>query len=565
MPEWSTRLDGWEDRIVAGQSLLPCGPLFPDEADKAMEIFIGLQLVDVPGSPRIGDACKPWMRDFARVVFGSCDPETGRRLIRYYLLTVAKKNGKSSLAAAIMLTSLIRNWRRSAEFLILAPTVEVAANSFNPARDMVRADPALMDLLRIQDNFRTITHRNTGATLKVVAADNETVSGKKAAGVLIDELWLFGKRANAENMLREAIGGLASRPEGFVIYLSTQSDTPPAGVFKQKLQEFRDIRDGKVIDPKSLGVLYEFPRRMIDSGEYRDPKNFYITNPSLGTSVDHEFLFDEFTKAERAGEGSLASFVAKHLNVELGLALGSDAWAGADYWEEQADPSLTIEAVIERSDVICVGIDGGGLDDLMALAVLGRGAATRDWLLVNKTWAHPIVLERRKGEASRLLDFAAAGELVIVGRIGQDVAEIAELCAKLDASGKLAQIGLDPMGVGSVLDALEERGLSGERVVAVSQGWRLAGAIKTAERKLAEGTLWHAGQQIVSWAVGNAKVEPRGNAITITKATAGSAKIDPLMAAFDAVSLMSNNPTAVKKPEYRLYFIGGRRRPNAAF
>jgi phage terminase large subunit-like protein len=186
-------------------------------------------------------------------------------------------------------------------------------------------------------------------------------------------------------------------------------------------------------------------------------------------------------------------------------------------------------------------------------------------LLVNKTWAHPIVLERRKGEASRLLDFAAAGELVIVDRIGQDVTEIAELCAKLDASGKLAQIGLDPMGVGSVLDALEEKGLSGERVVAVSQGWRLSGAIKTAERRLAEGTLWHAGQQITAWAVGNAKVELRGNAITITKAIAGSAKIDPLMAAFNAVSLISNNPTAVTKPEYQMFFIGGRRRPNAAF
>jgi phage terminase large subunit-like protein len=565
MPEWSTRLDGWEDRIVAGQSLLPCGPPFPDEADKAMEIFIGLQLVDVPGSPRIGDACKPWMLDFARVVFGSCDPETGRRLIRYYLLTVAKKNGKSSLAAAIMLTSLIRNWRRSAEFLILAPTVEVAANSFNPARDMVRADPALMDLLRIQDNFRTITHRNTGATLKVVAADNETVSGKKAAGVLIDELWLFGKRANAENMLREAIGGLASRPEGFVIYLSTQSDTPPAGVFKQKLQEFRDIRDGKVIDPKSLGVLYEFPKRMIDSGEYRDPKNFYITNPSLGTSVDHEFLFDEFTKAERAGDASLASFVAKHLNVELGLALGSDAWAGADYWQEQADPSLTLEAVIERSDVICAGIDAGGLDDLTALAAIGRDAETRDWLLWNKTWAHPIVLERRKSEAPRLLDFAAAGELVIVDRIGADVEEIADLCEQLDATGKLAQIGLDPMGIGSLVDALEAKGITGDRLVAVQQGWRLSGAIKTAERKLAEGTLLHSGQSITTWAVGNAKVEPRGNAVTISKATAGSAKIDPLVAAFNAISLMSSNPKPPAKPIYQMFFIGGRRRPNAAF
>ncbi len=85
MIEWSTRLDGWEEKIVAGHSLLPCGPLFPQEAEAAIEVFRDLRIVDAPGSPRIGEACKPWIFDFARVVFGSCDPETGRRLIRYFL------------------------------------------------------------------------------------------------------------------------------------------------------------------------------------------------------------------------------------------------------------------------------------------------------------------------------------------------------------------------------------------------------------------------------------------------------------------------------------------------
>lgn len=537
----STACIDWEDRIINGDSLIP-PPLFPDEAEAAMEIFKELRIVDAAGSPMIGDSCLPWVFDFASCIFGAYDADSGRRLINEFFLLISKKNSKSTIAAAIMLTALIRNWRMSGEFLILAPTVEVAQNSFIPVRDMIKSSPELESMFLIQEHLKTVTHRGTKATLKVIAADQHSVGGKKTIGLLVDELHLFGKQPKAEGMLLEAAGGLASRPEGFVIYLTTMADEPPSGVFKQKLQYARGVRDGRIEDSKTVGVLYEFPPKMIDAGEHMKPENFYITNPNLNVSVDREFLEGGLRKAEENGKESVCIFLSKHLNVEIGLALMSDRWAGADYWMACAVPAFDLDELIERSDVVDVGIDGGGLDDLLGLAVLGRDKITGKWLLWARAWAHPSVLERRKSEAARFKDFAREGDLSLPLRIGDDVEEVAEIVSHVEKSGKLDKIGVDPIGLGGILDALISEGIPQEKIIGISQGWKLGGAIKTLERRVAEGNFEHSGQKMMTWCVGNAKVEPRGNAILITKQASGYAKIDPLMAAFNAVSLMSLVP-----------------------
>jgi phage terminase large subunit-like protein len=541
MTTWSTACPDWEERIRTGHSLITFPPLFPDEAAAALGVFNELRVVDIADSPKMGQVAGPWVQDFVSAIFGSYDPDSGKRLISEFLLLISKKNSKSTTAAEIMLTVLIRNWRKSAEFLILAPTVEVANNSFYPARDSILADPELKDLMHVQEHVRTITHRVTGATLKVVAAENEAVGGKKSAGTLIEELWMFGKKANAENMLREATGGMASRPEGFTIYLTTQSDEPPAGVFRKKLLYARKVRDGEIHDPCFLPVLYEFPKAMLDAGDHLKPENFHITNPNIGASVSRQYLVRELDKAQEDGADSLAGFLAKHLNVEIGLSLRSNRWAGADHWQKCGVEQLTLDDVLRRSDAIDIGIDGGGLDDLLGLAVIGRDANGK-WLLWTRAWAHPSVMERRKSEATRFADFAAAGNLVIVDRIGDDVGEVADIVQRIDASGVLDKVGVDPHGLGGIYDALLSVGIEAERIVGISQGWKLTGAIKTLERRLAEGQVEHGGQPLMTWCVGNAKVEPRGNAITITKQAAGFAKIDPLMAAFNATTLMSLNP-----------------------
>lgn len=552
MPQWSTACPDWAERIREGRSIIPA-PLFPEEAERGLAIMRELRLVDVPGSPTIGECCAPWVFELAASVFGAYDPENGRRLITEWFVCVPKKNSKSSIAAGIMMTALILNWRQSAEFSVLAPTVEVANNAFAPARDMVQKDEDLEVLMHVQTHIKTITHRESGAALKVLAADQNTVGGKKSVGTLVDELHLFGKMSSAENMFREALGGLASRPEGFVIWLTTQSDEPPAGVFKQKLDYARDVRDGKIIDPSFVPIIFEHPPEMVERGDCLKLENMAMVNPNLGFSVDRAFLEREFKKAELAGADSFRGFMAKHANVEIGMNLRSDRWAGADHWQSRADSGLEkLEALLDRSEVVIAGVDGGGLDDLLGLAVIGRERDTGRWLHWGRAWAHPSVLERRKEIAPRLQDFSKEGDLVLVKHIGEDVRDMAETLAMIHQRGlfpEKAGIGMDQIGI-NFEEAFSEAGIPDELLVGVSQGYKMGGTIKNVERKLAEGTFIHGGRPMMAWCVGNARIEQRANSILITKQASGTAKIDPLMALLDAAHLMAFNPEASGQSVY---------------
>lgn len=550
--EWSTACLDWRERIVSRRSLLPA-PLFVDEGEEALRVFKSLRIVDAPGKPTFGEACEEWVFEFVRAIFGAYDAASGRRLIREFFLLISKKNSKSTIAAGIMVTALVRNWRHSAQLLILAPTLEIANNAFEPARDMILEDEDLVVLMHIQEHTRTITHRTTKAVLKVVAADTDTVGGKKAGFIFVDELWIFGKRPKADAMLREATGGLVSRPEGFVIWASTQSDEAPAGVFKTKLDYFRGVRDGRIHDPASLPLIYEYPEAMIEAQAYLDPANFYITNPNMGRSVFLNWLVDELQKVINATGGELQVFLSKHLNVEIGLRLAQDRWAGADHWPGAADETLTLNELLTRSEVVVGGVDGGGLDDLMGLGLIGRCRETRDWLSWSRAWAHDDVLQRRQDIATQLREFEADGDLVICDDPLQPIREAADILEQVFAVGLFPEkygIGLDPFGIAALIDELAVRKIEGDLLSSIRQGSALSPASWGLEIKLKNRTFRHGGRRLMTWCVGNAKAQVRGGAVLITKESAGRAKIDPLVALFNAAMLMSRNPEATGPSVY---------------
>ena len=551
---WNLSCPNWEAKLRAGKSLIPDLPLFKAEGDRAVAVFNKLRLADVPGTPSMGEAAGEWFREIVRALFGALDPVTRERMIREVFTLVPKKNNKTTGGALLMLTALLLNRRPNAEFFFVAPVHDTAEIAFSAAAGAIALDPVLSKKLHVRDHLKRIVHRESGAELAIMTFDPAVLTGQKVSGgVLIDELHVVAKMNKAASAIRQLRGGMLPFPEAFMAFITTQSEEAPSGVFKAELQKARAIRDG-AREGIMLPVLYEFGAAMQkDAAFWRDPKHWHMVAPNAGRSITIERLVEEFDTAQATSEEELRSWASQHLNVEIGLALHSDRWAGADFWEARGDKTLTFDELLRRSEVVTAGVDFGGLDDWLALSFTGREKETGIWLHWAHAWAHPIAFKRRKSEAERWKDFVSDGDLTIVEEVGDEVSAVIAFIMKCEKSGLLERVGVDRYKIQEIFDGLIKAGLAEDRIVAIDQGWKLVGSISTTERRLASGKFAHGGSAMMAYCVGNAKIETKGNNILISKQIAGASKIDPLMAMFNAVSLMALNPAAPAKL-YQMFF-----------
>ncbi len=557
---WDLSCPDWEARIRAGSSLVPPGLLlFAGEAEMAVAFYDEMQLPDVQGVPKLRDASGEWFRDIVRAAFGSWDPVNRVRMVRDIFALAPKGSSKTSYSAALMLVSMLMNYRPRAQALFVGPTQAISDRAYDQAVGMIDESPDLKRRFRPRDHIKTIEDLVTKSEIKVKTFDLKILTG--AMGlifVLLDELHILGKSAHTAKVLRQIRGGLDKTPEGLLLITTTQSDDVPAGAFKSELKMARHIRDGKyqgrVIRPM-LPILYEFPTDISAKPKdgtaplWQDSKNWPMVMPNLGKSHHLTDMVADWNTEREKGVDAINVWASQHLNIEIGVGIQNDGWRGADYWELAGDPSLTLETLLARSEVVTIGIDGGGLDDLLGLAVIGREKQSRRWLVWNYAWCHPKVLELRQDIASALEDFKADREMEIVA-VPEDVEQLAGVVEKVLRSGLLPEknaVGIDPNNASAVIDALIAVKIKDEMLRRLLQGPALAPAMYGLERKLSDGTLSHAGQGLMAWVLGNAKVEMRGNAPMVTKQISGRAKIDPLIALFQAAILMSWNPEPSRK------------------
>jgi phage terminase large subunit-like protein len=566
---WDFSCVDWEAKLRAGLPPIPDLQLDTAAADRAVNIYNRLRLHDVVGTPTRGTHGGEWFRQaVVRPLFGSqfgsLKDGTCRREIREIFLLVPKKNDKTGGGAAVMMTALYLNERPRGEFLLIAPSHAVSEIAFSACVGMIEEDDRaqreidgkagrLKHLFKVQRHLKRITHRETGAKLSIKTFDQKIVVGGKTVGVLLDEFWELAKHPKAANIIGQLSGGQLPIPEAFRLIITTESDDVPVGVFKEKLHLAREVRDGLSKGGMMLPVLYEFSEAMMKSGEWRNPENWGFVNPNLNRSINIGGLQEIWSDAEAKGDAEMRRAASQHFNIEIGMGLGTDRWAGADYWEKRADKKITLEYILANCEVVVVGIDGGGADDLFGLVVLGREKGTKRWLAWSRGWCFRKVLERRKSIAVALTGFEKANELVIIDDniedegVIPDIPSIVEVVKQIDDAGILSCVAMDPEGLGAMVDALADIGITQEakKLFGIDQrGHKLMNALRSIERKLIDGTFWHSGSGLMNWCIDNLKIEATATAFRATKAFAGDRKIDLAMAMFDAADRMSLNPEA---------------------
>jgi phage terminase large subunit-like protein len=189
----------------------------------------------------------------------------------------------------------------------------------------------------------------------------------------------------------------------------------------------------------------------------------------------------------------------------------------------------------------------GRTEDLYGIFVLGREKGTSVWL----GWAHAFISpqgwERRKANQTVYADFITDGDLTLIERLPDDITAIVDIVKQCLDSGKLAKVGADPAGIGTLVDELARIGVSTHEngsgmLVGVRQGVALMGAIKVMERKLIDNSFKHLCSKMMTWCAGNAVTQQTGTGMRIARDASGYGKIDPLVAGFMCVAEMMLNP-----------------------
>lgn len=296
-----------------------------------------------------------WQKAVVSVIFGVVGAD-GLRWFREIVIIIARKNGKTLFAAAIIAYCVYLDGEYGAKIFCVAPKLDQADLVYSAFWQTIQKEPELAELIRSRKSDYYI--ESTNSSVKKIAFNAKKSDGFNPHLTVCDEIasWPGDQGLKQYEVMKSALG---SRKQPLILSIST-SGYVNEGIYDELIKRSTRFLLGDSRERRLAPFLY-----MIDDiQKWNDINELRKSNPNLGVSVSVDYLLEEIAVAE----GSLskkAEFLTKYCNIKQN---SSQAWLSTQAIERTSGSALHLE---DFRGCYCVGgIDLSRTTDLTACTAI---------------------------------------------------------------------------------------------------------------------------------------------------------------------------------------------------
>lgn len=460
---------------------------------------------------------QPWQRFLVGELFGWVHVDTGLRRYREAYIEVARKNGKSMLAAAIGLYMLLADNEFSAEIYSGATTEKQAWEVFRPARLMARKTPLLLQHYGLEVNASNLLRLEDFSKFEPLIGNPGDGSSPSCA--IVDEF----HEHKTPDLYDTMMTGMGSREQPLMVVVTTAGSNL-AGPCFEKRDEAQKVLGGVFNDDRLFSVIYTLD----DGDDWTDPGVWIKANPNLDVSLSADFLQAQIASAVRVASKQNAT-KTKHFNIWVGAR---SAWFNMEQWHAAGDNTLQ-EADFASDAAICA-LDLASKIDLAATGRLYWRDIDekRHYYWFPKFYLPYAALEDSKN-AAQFTGWASSGFIEIMDGDEVSFSQIEDDIKQATITVNIAEVAYDPWQATQLAQNLRDDGITAVEFRNTVQN--MSPAMLELEAALAAGRFHHDGNPCMTWNASNvvAKVDKKDNVFPTKQAP--EQKIDGAVALIMAV------------------------------
>lgn len=455
----------------------------------------------------------PWQVFIVASVFG-WKRSDGRRRFRTIYVEIPRKNGKSTLAAGIALYLLVGDGEPGAEVYAVATKKDQARIVFHESKRMVKASKHLARRLEVFKD--SISWHRANAKYEPLGSEEDSLDGLNPSGLIADEVHAW-KNRGLFDVLDTALG---ARSEPVFLLITTAGSDRESVCYEQR-RFGEQVLDGLIAD-ESGDAFFAYIACPDDGVEWDSPEAIAQANPNLGVSVQLEYLVRKFAEAKHKGPAAVNAAKRLYLDIWTRTVAG---WVSIDVWDRGAVPEFTVD---DLAGLPCyAGLDVANSLDVAACVLCFPWE--QGFRLLPFFWLpEECYAEREERLKQIFLPWAELGfvKLTPGNTIDTDVIEddLIELATKYD----LRELAYDPHNADTLAQHLAKAGLTPIKFLQNIQSYNEP--VKEAERLMRSGHLWHAGNPILRWMMGNVAMKVDGRGYKMPARKASTEKIDGVVA-----------------------------------